>query len=387
MPRTPSSIAVMLPRFSRYGGVEQFGYRLAGELAARGHTVDFICARQEAEPPDGVRVLRTGRPFGPRWFKMLVFANKAEAFRQAGNYDCSISLGKTLKQDILRVGGGPLPAFWRYSERAWPGEFQGRLKQLSRRTNPANMLIRRMENRQYTDSALVVAVSHFVRDLILEAAPGLPPERMRILYNRPDLQRFSIPTPDQRAEARAQFGVPDHAIAIGLATSNFPLKGVGPLIRALPSLPETCALYVAGGRNHGVYDALAAELGLSDRVYFLGKVDDMPLWYKAMDIFALPSFYDACSNAVLEALASGLPTLSSASNGSSYFLPPENVVRNPGDSAELARVLARLAHQAEGNARTGTREAFAWPEDVVAGVDAFVDLVEEYISALPGLTY
>jgi len=371
----------MLPRFSRYGGVEQFGYRLAGELAARGHTVDFICARQEVEPPEGVRVLRTGRPFGPRWFKMLVFANKAEALRQAGNYDCAISLGKTLKQDILRVGGGPLPAFWRYSERAWPGKLQARLKQFSRRTNPANMLIRRMENRQYTDSACIVAVSHFVRELILEAAPGIPPERMRIIYNRPDLQRFSIPTPEQRAEARAQFGVPEHAIAIGLATSNFTLKGVGPVIRALPSLPDTCALYVAGGRNHGAYDALATELGLSDRVHFLGKVNDMSLWYKAMDIFALPSFYDACSNAVLEALASGLPTFSSASNGSSYFLPPENIVQDPGDSAELARVLARLVPQAEANARNGTREGFTWPEDVVAGLDAFAGLVEEFIAS------
>lgn len=380
MSRTSSRIAIMLPRFSRYGGVEQFGYRLAGELAARGHAVDFICARQEVEPPKGVRVLRTGRPFGPRWFKMLVFANKAEAFRQAGNYDCSISLGKTLKQDILRVGGGPLPAFWRYSERAWPGELRVRLKQLSRRANPANMLTRRMENRQYMDSALVVAVSHFVRDLILEAAPGLPPERVRIIYNRPDLQRFSIPAPEQRAEARAQFGVPASTIAIGLAASNFPLKGVGPLIRALPSLPENCALYIAGNRNHGAYDALATELGLSGRVHFLGKVDDMPLWYKAMDIFALPSFYDACSNAVLEALASGLPTFSSASNGSSYFLPPENIVQDPGDSAELARVLARLVPQAQANARDGTRKGFVWPGDVVAGLDAFADLVEKHLA-------
>ncbi|SBW09109.1 Glycosyl transferase group 1 [uncultured delta proteobacterium] len=382
MPHTaPARIALMLPRFSRYGGVEQFGYRLAEALAAKGHSVDFICARQEIAPPPGVRVLRTGRPHGPRWMKMLAFAARAETLRLAGRYDCSISLGKTLRQDILRVGGGPLPAFWRYSEKSYPTAAGRLLKQCLRRANPANMLTRWLENRQYADARLIVAVSHFVRDLIMEAAPGISPDRMRVIYNRPDLGRFSPPSGDQRENARRQFGMAPHVTAIGLATSNFQLKGTAPLIRALTRLPEHCALYVAGGRNHDAYDALAKKLGLADRVHFLGKVDDMPAWYQALDVFALPSFYDACSNAVLEALAAGLPTLSSASNGSAYFLPPENIVQDPGDSDELARALSRLIPQAGENAATGARRPFSWPDGVVSGLEAFVATVEDFLAA------
>lgn len=376
----PARIAVMLPRFSRYGGVEQFGYRLAAALAAKGHRVTFICARQEEEAPSGVTVLRTGRPHGPRWLKMLFFALRAEALRRAGSYDCAISLGKTLNQDILRVGGGPLREFWRYSERAYP-EGPARLwKQCKRRLDPANRLTLRMEERQYRTTGRIIAVSHFVQDLIFAANPDIDRDRVSIVYNRPDLTRFAPPGAEERAAARAAFGIPPETTAIGLATSNFQLKGVGPLIRALKELPDSCALYVAGGRSHGQYDALANGLGLSERVFFLGKVDAMPLWYQAMDIFTLPSFYDACSNAVLEALAAGLPVLSSASNGSAYFLPPQNIVHNPGDSHELAAVLLCLLIQAEANKKAGTRPAFAWPDDLPAGLDAFVDQVEACIA-------
>ena len=380
----PARIALMLPRFSRYGGVEQFGYRLSEALAAKGYLVDFLCARQETDPPDGVRVHCAGRPYGPRWLKMLFFANGVEALRRAGNYDCTISLGKTFTQDILRVGGGPLPAFWRYSEKSYPGLVNRFLKQCARRVNPANILTRWLENRQYSGTKRIVTVSHFVRELILEATPDIDPTRVWIIYNRPDLQRFSPPSAEQRETARKRFGIAPGTIVIGLATSNFQLKGVAPLIRALALLPENCVLQIAGGRNHSAYTALATSLGLGGRVQFLGKVDDMPAWYQALDVFTLPSFYDACSNAVLEALAAGLPTLSSASNGSSYFLPPENIVQNPGDREELARVLSRLVLQAEDNKKSGMRLAFSWPDDVVAGLDAFVALVEDFLAAKQG---
>ena len=377
----PARIALMLPRFSRYGGVEQYGYALAEALAARGHDVDFICARQEAKSPAGVRVIAVGRPPGPKVMKMIWFLLKAERLRRAGNYDLCISLGKTWNQDILRAGGGPLQMFWRYSERAYPEGIRRRLKRCMRRVSPDNILTLWMEKRQYTRTKTVIAVSRFVRGLILAAYPERTDKEVCIIYNRPDLARFAPPLAQERDAARRAYGILPETLAIGLATSNFPLKGTGPLIRALAKLPGHCSLYIAGGRGHAAYDALAGELALSGRVHFLGKVDDMPRWYKAIDLFALPSFYDACSNAVLEALASGLPVLSSASNGSSRFLPPENVVTDPGDSDELARVLARLVIQAGRDRETGVRPVFAWPEDVAAGLDAFVHAVEARIRA------
>ena len=78
-------VALMLPRLGRYGGAEQFGYRLAGYLAAhssRMFDVTYICAQQDGPPPDGVAVTRVGRPLPGKLGKTLWFALAAETMRR-----------------------------------------------------------------------------------------------------------------------------------------------------------------------------------------------------------------------------------------------------------------------------------------------------------------
>lgn len=370
-------IAVLLPRFSRYGGVEQFGFRLAGELARRGHQVDFICARKEVDAPEGVRVLEVGRPPGFRFLKMLWFLIRAEILRRRGAYDLSVSLGKTWQQDVSRMGGGPLRIFWAKSEQALPPGLPRLMKRLRRWLLPSNWLTLVIEQRQFTAKSNVIAVSHLVREWLLQAYPALSPERVTVVYNRSDSTRFFPPTPQKRTVERAalasrSMNAMDGALEpvfIGTASTNFELKGVGPLIRALALLPEQVMLFVAGGREHGAYRRLAKKLGVADRVVFCGKVDDMPRFYQGLDIFILPTFYDACSNAVLEALASGCKTLTSSSNGAAYFLSGDAVFPDPGDVPELARRLRLFMERP-------APPPFAWPEGVDSGLECFADHIE-----------
>ena len=369
-------IAIMLPRFSRYGGAEQFGFRLAEGLAGRGHTVDFICARKEIEPPAGVRVLEVGRPPGLRSLKMLWYLVRAEALRRRGRYALTISLGKSWNQDVSRMGGGPLGIFWERSELAVPKGLPRLAKRLKRRLKPSNWLTLFVEKHQFTVDSEVIAVSHLVRDWLLEAHADLDPAKVRVIYNRPDATRFFPPDAEGRKSAREALlagralALPGHEpVLIGTATTNFELKGVGPLIRAMSLLPENTMLFVAGGRDHRAYSRLALQAGVADRVVFCGKVSDMPAFYRALDIFILPTFYDACSNAVLEALASGCKVLTSSSNGASYFLADRHVFPDPGDAPELARRL--LSSMVEPPA-----EPFVWPPEVPSGLDAFIDCIE-----------
>lgn len=362
-------IALLLPRLGRYGGVEQFAWNLAGALAARGHEVDFICARKECAPPDGVRPVVVGRPGGLKVLKALHFLIRAEHARRRGGYDLTVSLGKTWEQDILRVGGGPLSTFWELSGKAWPQGLKRTLKALRRRLSPYNWLTTIVEHRQYDGHCDIICVSEAVRDWTLRAFPGLAASPPEVIYNRPDLTRFTPVPSGERAALRAHFGIPEGSIAVGTAASNFMLKGVAPLIRAIHLLPPQFMLLVAGDRNPAPFLRLARKLGIADRVRFPGRVDDMPAFYNAIDIFALPTFYDACSNAVLEALACGTPTLSTSSNGSSRFLPGRWVTDAPGDHADLARRLEAMA----GEPRT---QGFTWPEEMEAGIPAWVARIE-----------
>ena len=368
-------LALMLPKLSRYGGAERFGWDLAARLAVEGHAVDFVCARAETEPPNGVRVVEVGRPGPFQVVKFAWFLLAAERVRRQGGYDLSISLGKNWNQDVLRVGGGPLGQFWRLSRRAWPQGFPRMWKGVRRRLRPANWLTFLVENRQYRAGGVMVANSHRVRDWILAAYPELDPEKILVIYNRPDLERFTMLPGVTRDELRARAGIREDEIVVVTAATNFALKGVETLIRALPLLPGEYSLRVAGGRNPARYLALARTLGVEGRVRFLGRVEDMPALYNMADVFALPTRYDACSNAVLEALACGLPAVSSRDNGSSRFLPPDAVLDDPLDWSELA---ARIKAAARGG-----RQPFTWPEDAPCGLEPYVELVREILARSP----
>lgn len=339
-------VGIMLPRLGLYGGAEQFGHRLAGYLAAlpeKEFDVAFVCARQDSPAPPGVRVIRVGRPLPGKLGKTLWFALAAEFVRRREKFDVSVGLGNTIFQDLARLSGAPTALFWSYSAEAYPPGLTRAAKSLTRRLSPGKQLARLIEKLQARHSGMLAANSDLVRDLSVRAFPFLRPERIPVIYNDADPLRFHADHGQSREAARAAFGLPERAHLILTAGTNFRLKGVHVLLEAMAGLPESFHLAVAGGRGE-LADA-ARKHGVKRRVHFLGRVDDMPGLYRAADIFVLNTFYDACSNAVLEALACGLPVLSTARNGSSAFLRPDAVLPDPSDAAELARRVQALIHR------------------------------------------
>ena len=375
-----SRIALTMPRLGLYGGAEGFGWRLAEALAAQGHAVDFLCGRAEGQPPAGVRPVVLGRPPLGRALKNLWFARAVEQRLAREAYDVVIGLSRTWNQDILRVGGGPQSIFNSLTEAAYGAAPARLFKRLRRALSPSSAVIAWLEARQFdtpvNPDQHIVCVSDLVRDWLLTAHPAINPARVGVVYNRPDLGRFAPLAPERRAELRAAQGLGDADVVVCTAGTNFALKGVGTLIRALALLPPRFRLAVAGGRGTGRWLTLARELGVASRVRFAGKVDDMPGFYGAADVFALPTYYDACSNAVLEALACGLPAISSSRNGSAVFVPTRHILADPADAATLARLILDAA----GDAADKDRPSFAWPDDRPCGLTPYLEMVRELLA-------
>jgi UDP-glucose:(heptosyl)LPS alpha-1,3-glucosyltransferase len=351
--------------------VERFAWSLAEYLAEfPEYEVHFICARQETEAPAGVMVHNVKRRGLCRSGKILWFAFAAERERKNGNYDVVIGMGKTWSQDILRISGGPLPVFWRLSSRAYPRGIARKWKMFRRKIAPANLLIRIIERHQLSSSKCFVAVSHKLLDWMREAYPEFDTSSARVIYNKPELHSFRPLTFPERLAVREKWGLSRDNIYIGTAGTNFALKGIGCLVRVLPELPGHYHLLVAGSRNPVRYKKLAENLKVSDRVHFMGRVEEMPHFYNCCNVFVLASFYDACSNAVLEALSCGVPTLSTKSNGSSYFLDAQNVLDDPRNIEEMAASIKRLVGK-------GREVELFWPEDIRAGFYYYKKLIEE----------
>ncbi|MBW2123039.1 MAG: glycosyltransferase family 4 protein, partial [Deltaproteobacteria bacterium] len=137
-------------------------------------------------------------------------------------------------------------------------------------------------------------------------------------------------------------------IVLLFAGNNYRLKGLEPLLQALVLLREWFAdrpflLLIVGRGRIGRYERMARRLGVSGLTRFLGPVKGMERFYAASDIYVHPTFYDSCSLTVLEALASGLPVVTSRFNGAADAITSERAGRildDPGDVDDLARSIA-----------------------------------------------
>lgn len=189
----------------------------------------------------------------------------------------------------------------------------------------------------------VLTLSAAARRQMLQLFP-LAPERVVTIPSGVDLREFRPgPVPAPRAER----------LRLLFVGHNFRLKGLHCLLRALSSAGRDglqAELTVAGGGASREFRALTASLGLTDRVHFRGPVSagvgaNLGELYRGSDALVHPTFADHCSLVVLEALASGLPVVTTRRNGAAERMESGRhgfILEDPRDIAALAAALLRL---------------------------------------------
>jgi len=204
-----------------------------------------------------------------------------------------------------------------------------------------------LEQRAYATARMVVAVSNKVADEL--RAIGVPPEKIRVIYNGVDTDEFHPGDGD-----RARWGLPAEVpLFLFAGDIRTPRKGLDTVLRALAQVPDG-HLAVAGDANRSAFPRMAQALGLATRVHFLGKVAEMPQLMQTADAFVLPSRYESMSLVVLEAMATALPVVTSCTVGAAELLGDGGLVlENPEDVHALAAAMRRLAEDAALRRRMG----------------------------------
>lgn len=302
---------------SERGGCERFGLGFARFLVERQHQVDLWCMSAEGAPPAArVRTLQAGGR-GRIW-KMLSLWRSAAALPRE-DYDVIVGLGRTPGHQLYRAGGG--------CHRAWVEEHGWSV---------ADAVEVQLDQKAVMGARRVVANSRMA-GAELQSWYGLPAERLTIIHNGVDLARF-------RPEPRAALPVPGPALVF--LANGFNRKGLDTALRALALLPGLHLAIVGSDPRPSRFQRLAARLGVAERAHFLGPLEGPERWLPSAAALILPTRYDPFANVVLEALACGVPALSSGRNGAAEILPePWMIVPDPSDAPAFASAVERALQE------------------------------------------
>lgn len=330
------------------GGAETYLGDLARRLDRDGHGVRLVAARWDAATlPAATRFHRVTPAKGPRFLRPWRFAAACLDALETVPHDVSVGFDKTFGQDVLYPQGG-LHAASREHNRRKAGSAAARtLARVGQWLDPAGRSFAALERRQYLgpDTPIIVANSEMVREHFAHYY-GLGPERVRVVHSAIDPARFAAADRAVRRRAeRESWGVPD-GVPVGLFVAmNYRLKGLAPLVRAVAGLSAAPPFKIAvvGHPDYDSYQRLAVRLGAAERFLFLGFRAAPKDAYFGADFLVHPTFYDPCSLVALEALACGLPVVTSRHNGAKELLGGAGVVvQDPHDSGELGRAIAAV---------------------------------------------
>jgi glycosyltransferase involved in cell wall biosynthesis len=164
---------------------------------------------------------------------------------------------------------------------------------------------------------------------------------IRVIHNGIDTERF---IPGDLNAARRKLGLPQDVLLIGCSGRLEKVKGQKFLIQALAQLSDSVHLSLAGiGSTETELRRLVESLNLGNRVHFLGRIDDMPTFYQALDIFCQPSLNEGLPLSPLEAQACNIPAAVTDVGGSRETLCPASGLLMPaGDIDAMALSLRKI---------------------------------------------
>ena len=358
------------------GGAETYVADLCRHLAGAGHRVDLYAESwAEGSLPAEVNVVPVKAPGRSRIERIASFARNSRKLLRQAHHDCSVGFINTYAHDVIIPQGGVQQGSVTANSKRFTSPVMRQTYVLAKNANPKSWLHRSIESRQYDPSRYprVVAVSNMVKRH-LEEFHHIPRQQIYVVPNAIDPKRLAVSQPGAvRCAFRNRFGLEPGDLTGLFVGHNFALKGLKPLIEALGARQirtrsaRPVHLLVCGNGEPGPFRRLASRLGLKDTVHFLGFYPDVETCYWSSDFFVQPTYYDPCSLVVLEALACGLPVITTAQNGASELLTDGvdgYILTAPDATEELITALDHMANDRQRRAmsaqalRLGQQQTF-----------------------------
>ena len=334
-------IALIRQRYNPYGGAERFVERAMTALAKQDVEMTLLARSWlgAAELAGEVRMIRCDPFYIGRVWRDWGFARSVCAALKTNAFDLVQSHERIACCDVYRAGDGVHRQWLANRARA-----AGPLERIALALNPYHLYVKAAEKRLFGSPRLraVICNSNMVKEEVRRHF-GLAEDKLHVIYSGVDLTAFNPALRGEwRARKRAELGISDAAMVFLFVGSGFARKGVPQLLRAMTGVRGAHLIVVGADRELARMQSAAGDMKLSDRVHFTGGQDDVKPWYGMADCFVLPTLYDPFPNAALEAMASGLPLITTMQCGAAEFVESGvegYVCRDALDVVELARCL------------------------------------------------
>lgn len=377
------NICITHLRHAYSGGAERYLNYLAKGLAERGYEVMIAC-RSHAEPPHpNVRFKRL-RPLaiGGAW-RHWVFARALSRWLAARSpqFDVVVGLGRTWSQDILRVGGG--------CHQTWLDQMSHSNARSGANTAKPSFKDRiylQLEARSFRTGAYrkIICNSDMVRRDVMQRY-GVPGDAIQVIHNGVDLERFN---PNNALEAgrkiRRDAGFSDDHLVFTFLGTGFERKGVDLLLSAFAQIAASVShvrvLIIGKDSRLAAYQQDASDLGIANKAVFLGERLDAQNCLAAGDVLVLPTRYDPFANVTVEALATGLPVITSDTNGGCEILTGETgavVPMGKNIVNELAQAMRHWSDPAKVRTASLAARDVAEKHAIESKLDATIQLINE----------
>jgi UDP-glucose:(heptosyl)LPS alpha-1,3-glucosyltransferase len=333
-------IALVRKDFSpKGGGGERYSVDLARALRDFGHEVHVFAHRYE--PLKGLSFHTVAVPVKPFGLQSWVFAKNARIAVGRNQFDIVNGLSQIYPQDVYRMGDG-IHKHWLSVRR--PKIFS----RLYDKISPRHHLLLHLEKKIFSPENYrrIIANSELCKQHAI-AYYNVPHQLVDVIYCGVDFAVFNSSVRNEGAHLRTSLGIGSEAIVVLFVGTNYERKGLDTLLQAISRLKYKAKykLLVVGRGNVPRYERLAQRLGLQENAIFCGFQGQMPPFYGAADIFVLPSYYDPFGNVCLEAMACGLPVITTRETGVSELMEEGTsglVLDHPENIQALANWLETL---------------------------------------------
>lgn len=367
------------------GGISKVACQLAEGLRKKGYRVSTLTLEQDPslEKKDLGRVIRFTTP---GWFSILPpylnkylrtrwFTRKVHQIFKVKNRDphtitishrdsfgADIAIGHSCHKEALKVKKKSGLGLWIL--------------------NPMHPFYLKQERRIFQKPySRLAAISRSIAEEYMRYY-GIPEDRVRIIPNGVDTLTFN---PDRKIqcsqEIRKQLNIPDNVKLLLFVGNEFKRKGLEILINSLTKIPEGIPVHlcVLGEADPQPFQRQCQEKGLEDRVHFLGRREDAPLFFSAADLFVLPVNYEPFGLVGIEAMSSGTPVLATETGGIiDYLVSGKNGFFIKRDAEDLAEKISLLLQDRDLWAycsRGARKKALEYNWDAI--IDQYANWIEE----------